>query len=67
MTTMITELSDALKEAGASDASARKAAGTMAAYESRFAKIDTDLTVLKRMAGFNLGATMTLLFPALKH
>ncbi|ARN80403.1 integrase [Methylocystis bryophila] len=67
MTTMITELYDALKEAGASDASARKAAETMAAYESRFSKIDTDLTVLKWMAGFNLGATMTLLFLALKH
>jgi hypothetical protein len=38
----------------------------MAAYESRFSKIDTDLTVLKWIAGFNLGATMTLLFLALK-
>lgn len=67
MTTMITELYDALKEAGASDASARKAAETMAAYENRFAKIDADLTLLKWMVGFNLGATMALLFLALKH
>jgi len=39
----------------------------MAAYESRFAEIDTDLTVLKWMVGFNLGATTTLLSLALKH
>jgi hypothetical protein len=64
---MITELYDALKEAGASDASARKAAEVMAAYESAFSKIGADLTVLKWTAGFNLGATMTLLFLALRH
>jgi hypothetical protein len=40
MSTMITELYDALKEAGASEASARKAAETMANYENRFARID---------------------------
>jgi len=40
---MITELYDALKEAGASEASARKAAETMADYGNRFARIDATL------------------------
>jgi hypothetical protein len=38
----------------------------VAAYESRYSKIDTDLTVLKRRAGFDLRATM-LRFLALEH
>jgi len=67
MTTMITELYDALKDAGASEASARKAAETMAAYESRFTKIDADPTLLKWMVGFNVSATMALLFMAVKR
>jgi hypothetical protein len=67
MTTMITELYDALKEAGASDATARKAAETMAADENRFAKIDADLNLVKWMVGFNLAVTSTLLALALKH
>lgn len=67
MTTMITELYDALKEAGASDAAARKAAETMAAYENRFAKIDSDLNILKWMVGFNLAMTTSLLAFALRH
>jgi hypothetical protein len=37
---MITELYDALKEAGASEGSARKAAETKADQESRFARFD---------------------------
>jgi hypothetical protein len=40
---MITELYDALKEAGASEGSARKAAETMADQESRFARFDATL------------------------
>lgn len=67
MSTMITELYDALKDAGASDASARKAAETMAEYDNRFARIDTELTLLKWMVGFNLAATMAVLFTILKH
>ena len=64
---MITELYDALKEAGASEASARKAAETMASYENRFARVDADLAVLKRMTGFNLAATMAVLFLVIRH
>ena len=43
---MITELYDALKEAGASEASARKAAETLADYENRFVRFDADLANL---------------------
>jgi hypothetical protein len=67
MTTMITELYDALKEAGAGEEKARKAAETVAAYENRFTKIETDLTVLKWMVGFNLAGTVALVFMQLHH
>ena len=40
MSTMIAELYDALKDAGASEEKARAAAKTMADYDSRFNKID---------------------------
>ena len=40
---MVTELYDALKEAGASEGSARKAAETMADQESRFAEFEATL------------------------
>ena len=66
MTTMITELYDALKDAGAAEDKARKAAETVAAYENRFSRIETDLTVLKWMVGFNLAATMGILMMLLR-
>lgn len=67
MTTMITELYDALKDAGAGEEKARKAAETVAAYENRFGKIETDLAVLKWMVGFNLAGTVALIFMQLHH
>jgi hypothetical protein len=67
MTTMITELYDALKDAGADEEKARKAAETVAAYENRFAKIETDLGILKWMVGFNLAGTVALVFMQLHH
>lgn len=66
MTTMITELYDALKEAGATDDKARKAAETVAAYESRFSRIEADLTLLKWMIGFNLAATLGVIMLLLR-
>lgn len=62
MSTMIFEVYDALKDAGASEEKAKKAAEALAAYESRFARIDTDLTVLKWMVGFNLAISVSVLF-----
>lgn len=67
MTTMITELYDALKDAGADEEKARRAAETVAAYENRFSKIETDLSVLKWMVGFNLAGTIALIFMQLHH
>ena len=67
MTTMITELYDALKDAGADELKARKAAETVAVYENRFGKIETDLGILKWMVGFNLAATVGLIFLQLHH
>ena len=67
MTTMIAELYDALIAAGAPEDKARKASEAMAAYESRFAKIDIELSVIKWMVGFNLAATVALLLIQLRH
>jgi hypothetical protein len=61
------ELYDALKEAGASESSARKAAESVAAYETRFARIDTDLALIKWMIGFNLATTVAVFFMLVRH
>lgn len=54
----------ALKEAGASEEKARKAAEALASYENRFTRIESDLTVLKWMVGFNLAMTVAVLWKA---
>ena len=59
---MISQVYDALKEAGASDEKAKAAAQALANYENRFARIDTDLVLLKWMIGFNLAFTMAILW-----
>jgi hypothetical protein len=64
MTVMLAELYDALKDAGAPDDSARKAAEAVAAYETRFAKIEADLMLLKWMVGAVLGGVVALLVKA---
>ena len=51
MATMISEVYDALIEAGASEEKARKAAEALAGFKNRFAKIETDLAVIKWMVG----------------
>lgn len=59
------EVYDALKEAGASDEKAAKAATALADYDSRFNKIDAELTILKWMVGATLalsGTVVVLLF-----
>ena len=52
--TMVSELYDALKEAGASEGKAQAAAIAIADYDKRFAIIHSDLLLLKWMVGFNL-------------
>jgi len=51
MTTMIAEVYDALKEAGASEDKARKAAETIANYDTQFSDIRSELKVHRWMFG----------------
>ena len=62
MATMISEVYDALKEAGASEEKARKAAEAIASYENRFSKIESDLLVLKWMVGYLVASTTAILW-----
>lgn len=68
MTTMIAEVYDALKEAGASEDKSRKAAEAIASYDSRFAAIDAHLsgiesrlTALTWVVGLNAAMTLAVL------
>lgn len=61
MSTMIFEVYDALKEAGATEDKAKKAAEALAAYENRFNKVESDLNLLKWMTGFNLAMSVGIL------
>ena len=67
MATMVSEVYDALREAGASEEKSRKAAEAIAAYENRFARIDGDLSLLKWMAGFNLAFTLAIMRRVFAH
>lgn len=67
MTTMVTEVYDALRDAGASEEKSRKAAEAIANYDSRLAAIDTRLTVLTWMVGTNLVVTLGVLWRLLAH
>jgi hypothetical protein len=51
MAVTLSKTYDALIAAGAREDKARAAAEELAGYESRFAKIETDLAVLKWMLG----------------
>jgi hypothetical protein len=64
MAVMLSKTYDALIAAGAPDDKARAAAEELAGYESRFAKIETDLAVLKWMVGVNLAASLSLVIKA---
>lgn len=66
---MISELYDALKEAGATEDKARAAASAVAQWENRFDKIEIKLTImegkidlLKWMIGFNLAFSMAVVW-----
>ena len=77
MSLMVTELYDALKDAGASEDHARKAAEAVAAHEQRFTalegKIDTlraelkgEMAWVKWMLGTNLVVTLGVLWRLMK-
>jgi len=59
--TMISEVYDAFLAAGAPEDKARKAAEAVANYENRFARVDTDLAVLKWMTGTTLAGVVLAL------
>ena len=60
MATMLVEVYDALKDAGASEEKARAAASAIANYETRFNKVEADLAVLKWMVGAILAGVISL-------
>ena len=73
MSTMISEVYDALKEAGASEDKARKAAEALTNSDARLNKIESDLAIfraetkgelnlLRWMIGFNLAMTVAILW-----
>ena len=64
MAVMLSRTYDAFVSAGAPEEKARAAAEELAAYETRFAKIDTDLAVHKWMVGVNLAASLSLVIKA---
>lgn len=64
MATMVSEVYDALLEAGASQEKARKAAEAVANYETRFSKLEQDNLLPKWMIAFNLGISVALLMKA---
>jgi hypothetical protein len=71
MMTMISELYEALKEADVSDATARKAAEAVAAYETRFAslelkieRMDGRLTLIQWMLALLIGGVASLVLTA---
>lgn len=61
MSTMIYEVYDALKSAGAPEDKAKAAAEALGNYENRFNKIEAELTLLKWMAGANIALTATVI------
>lgn len=65
MALQLGSLRDALREAGASEETARKAAEEVAAYENRLASLENKLNLLTWMVGFNLAMTAGLLVKAL--
>jgi hypothetical protein len=67
MATMISELYDALKAAGAPEDKARKAAEVVAGHENRFVRVEADLTLVKWMLAFNLAMTIVILTLLLRH
>lgn len=62
MSLMISGLYDALKDAGAKDDLARKAAQEVAGYDNRLTKMEAKLTMLQWMLGINIGMTASIIF-----
>jgi hypothetical protein len=61
---MLSRTYEALLAAGSPEDKARAAAEELAGYESRFAKIETDLAVLKWMLGVVIAGVASLVIKA---
>ena len=64
MPVMLSKTYEALIAAGAPEDKAREAAEELAAYESRLAKIEADLAVIKWMLGFVIAGVASLVIKA---
>jgi hypothetical protein len=64
MAMMLSKTYDALVSAGAPEEKARAAAEELAAYETRFAKIEQDLAIIKWMLGFVIAGVASLIIKA---
>lgn len=60
MATLLVEVYDAFKDAGASEDKARAAATAIANYDNRFNKVEADLLVVKWMVGAILAGVVSL-------
>jgi hypothetical protein len=67
MSLMISELYDALRDAGASEEKARKAAEALTAGENRFSKIEADLLVNKWIIGFAVALSVAIASKVFLH
>lgn len=64
MSMMISEVYDALREAGASEEKSREAAKAIADYDQRFNRIDAELKLHRLMLTFVLGGVIALILKA---
>lgn len=62
MSTMNSEIYDALLDAGADETKAREAAKSVAQYDSHIAEIKASLLLLKWMVGFTLAFVVALVW-----
>lgn len=62
MTTMIAEVYEAFRSAGAEDDKARAAATAIAEYNRDIGEIKSNLALLKWMVGFNLAFTLAVVW-----
>lgn len=61
MATMLVEIYDAFKDAGASEEKTRAVTKAIAGYDMRFNKIEADIAVLKWMTGANIALSLALI------
>lgn len=64
MALMLSKTYDAFIAAGAPEEKARDAAEELAAYETRFAKVEQDLAIIKWMLGMVIAGVASLIIKA---